>query len=122
MENILDFVRQTYGSTDQSIYDFKISGAEFSEDNKIVTCDVNDLTFIVEIDSSLEYDLFDKPFINAAVKKMYNIFETIDSKFIVLPIDEVPQNNLMVEAMSKYLSELLTMERIKHEAMVLDDY
>lgn len=112
-ELVLDTVKEMFGPIIENENNIDVSDIEFSIDESLLTCLVNDQPFTALISKSVEFDDFDKAYMDVTVDNLYVVLEFGNSAFAPLEIKDSEQSEIIKRKISEAASEIFTTQRIR---------
>lgn len=110
---VLDTVKEMFGPIIENENNIDVSDIEFSIDESLLTCLVNDQPFTALISKSVEFDDFDKAYMDVTVDNLYVVLEFGNSAFAPLEIKDSEQSEIIKRKISEAASEIFTTQRIR---------
>lgn len=110
---VLDTVKEMFSPIIENENNIDVSDIEFSIDENLLTCLVNDQPFTALISKSVEFDDFDKAYMDVTVDNLYVVLEFGNSAFAPLEIKDSEQVEIIKRKISEAASEIFTTQRIR---------
>lgn len=118
---VLDTVKEMFGPIIENENNIDVSDIEFSIDESLLTCLVNDQPFTALISKSVEFDDFNKAYMDVTVDNLYVVLEFGNSAFAPLEIKDSEQVEIIKRKISEAAAEIFTTQRIRNAHVDYED-